>query len=151
MKTLKKEWRNTRNKIKNGSGLTQGTKPDWYLYLHSVLAETKEEVNVTSIALQTSFVDDVEESEGNESPNEEELVPDEDEFGDKGEKSRDLGRPNNKKLVTAVHKKRNQICSNKQPLTEVAKTMQNMAESQVKRTKITLEAGEKREERRTKD
>ena len=54
-------------------------------------------------------------------------------------------------MVAAVHKKRNQICSNKQALTEVAKTMQNMAESQVKRTKMTLEAGEKREERRRKD
>ena len=37
-----------------------------YLYLNHVLAETNEEINVTSSALQTSFVDDVEESEGDE-------------------------------------------------------------------------------------
>ena len=37
-----------------------------YLYLNQVLAETNEEINVASSALQTSFVDDVEESEGDE-------------------------------------------------------------------------------------
>ena len=117
-----------------------------------MLAETNEEINVTLSALQTSFVDDVEESEGDESPNEEELVPDEDESGDEGEKSRDLGGPNNNKLVAAVGKKgRNQTCLNKQALTEVAKAMQNMAESQVNRMKMTLDAEENREERRRKD
>ena len=117
-----------------------------------MLTETNEEINITLSALQTSFVDDVEESEGDESPYEEELVPDEDESGDEGEKSRDLGGPNNKNLVVAVGKKgRNQTCLNKQALTEVAKAMQNMAESQVNRMKMTLDAEENREERRRKD
>ena len=49
-----------------------------------------------------------------------------------------------------MDKKRNQIRSTKQVLTEVAKAMQNMAESQVMRMKITLDAEEKREERRRK-
>ena len=150
MKTLKKEWRNITDKIKNGSGLAPEKEPDWYLFLNLQLAETKREINVTSGALQTSFVDDVEESEGDECPNEEDLIPDEDESGDEGEKRRDLGRPNKKKLVTAVHKKRNQIRSNKQALTEVAKAMQNMAKSQVKSMKMTLDTEEKREERRRK-
>ena len=37
-----------------------------YLYLNQVLAETNEEINVISSALQTSFVGDVEESKGDE-------------------------------------------------------------------------------------
>ena len=131
--------------------MAPGKEPDRYLYLNPVLAETNKEINVTSCALQTSFVDDVEESVGDERPNEEELVPDEDEAGNKEEKSRDLGRPNNKKLVAAVHEKRNQISSNKQVLTEVAKAMQNMTDLQVKRMKMNLDAEEKIEERRRKD
>ena len=67
------------------------------------------------------------------------------------EKSRDIRRSNNKELVAAVHKKRNQIRSSKQAPTEVAKAMQNMTESQVKRMKMTLDAEQKREERRRKD
>ena len=39
-------------------------------YLNPVLAKTNEEIDVTSSASQTSFVNDVEESEGDESPNE---------------------------------------------------------------------------------
>ena len=39
-------------------------------YLNPVLAKTNEEINVTSSASQTSFVNDVEDSEGDESPNE---------------------------------------------------------------------------------
>ena len=63
MKTLKKEWRNIRDKINNRSDLTPRKEPDWYLYFYPVIAETNEEINVSSSALQTSFVDDVEESE----------------------------------------------------------------------------------------
>ena len=90
--------------------------------------------------------DTEEQSEGDKSGSEEELVPVE-----KGQKRRDLGRTNNKKFVASVHKKKNQICSNKQALLEVAKPMQNMAQSQVKRMKMTLDAEEKKEERRMKD
>ena len=131
--------------------MTPGKELDWYLYLNSVLAEANEEITVTSSALQASFVDDLEESGGDKSTNEEELVPDEDESDDEGEKSRDLGKPNNKKSVVAVHEKINQTHSNKQALTEVAKATQNVAESQVKSMKMTLDAEEKREERRKKD
>ena len=69
-----------------------------------MLAETNDEINVTSSASQTSFVHE-KESEGDKSPNEEELVPDKDVSGKEEEKSRDLGIPNNKELVAAVHKK----------------------------------------------
>ena len=79
--------------------MTPGKELDWYLYLNSVLAEANEEITVTSSALQASFVDDLEESGGDKSTNEEELVPDEDESDDEGEKSRDLGKPNNKKSL----------------------------------------------------
>ena len=63
MKTLKKEWRNIRDKINNRSDLARRKETDWYLYFYPVIAETNEETNVSSSALQTSFVDDVEESE----------------------------------------------------------------------------------------
>ena len=52
------------------------------------------------------------------------------------------------KLVAAVHQKRSQMRSNKQALSELARAMQNMAESQTKRLKMTLEAEEKREEKK---
>ena len=51
MKTLKKERRNIMDKIKNRLSLAPGKKPDWYLYLNPMLAETNEEINVTSSAL----------------------------------------------------------------------------------------------------
>ena len=87
-----------------------------------------------------------EQSEGDKSGSEEELVPVE-----KGQKRRDLGRTNNKKFVASVHKKKNQICSNKKALPEVAKPVENMAQSQVKRMEMTLDAEEKKDERRMKD
>ena len=44
------------------------------------------EINVSSNVLQTSFVEDVEESDGDEYSNEEEVVPDEDESGSERER-----------------------------------------------------------------
>ena len=64
-----------------------GKQSERYFYLNPVPAETnKTEINATSSALQTISVDDAEELQGDESPNKEELVPDEDESSDEGEK-----------------------------------------------------------------
>ena len=56
-----------------------------------------------------------------------------------------------KKLVAAVHQKRFQMHSNKQTLSELARAMQNMAESQTKRLKMTLEAEEKQKEKKRQE
>ena len=55
-KTLKKEWKVINDRVKNGSGLAAGEEPEWYQHINPILAETNEEINPTSSALQTSFV-----------------------------------------------------------------------------------------------
>ena len=55
-KTLKKEWKVITDRVKNGSGLAAGEEPEWYQHVNPILAETNEEINPTSSALQTSFV-----------------------------------------------------------------------------------------------
>ena len=55
-KTLKKEWKVITDRVKNGSGLAAGEEPEWYHHINPILAETNEEINPTSSALQTSFV-----------------------------------------------------------------------------------------------
>ena len=55
-KTLKKEWKVINDRVKNGPGLVAGEDPEWYQHINPILAETIEEINPTSSALQTSFV-----------------------------------------------------------------------------------------------
>ena len=55
-KTLKKEWKVITDRVKNESGLAAGEKPEWYQHINPILAETNEEINPTSTALQKSFV-----------------------------------------------------------------------------------------------
>ena len=56
MKTLKKEWKGITDRVKNVSGLAVGEEPEWYQHINPILAETNEEINPTSSALQTAFV-----------------------------------------------------------------------------------------------
>ena len=50
-----------------------------------------------------------------------------------------------KKLVASVHQKRKVIRSNKHALSEVGKGLQELANSNAKRLKMSLEAEERRE------
>ena len=54
-KTLKKEWKVITDRVKNESGLAAGEKPEWYQHINPISAETNEEINPTSTALQKSF------------------------------------------------------------------------------------------------
>ena len=55
-KTLKKEWKVITDRVKNGSSLAAGEEPEWYQHVNPILAETNEEINPTSSALQICFV-----------------------------------------------------------------------------------------------
>ena len=155
-KTLKKEWKVIADRVKNGSGLAAGEEPEWYQHINPILAETNEEINPTSSALQTSFVNRDESDLESGSEDEEGIEEHDDENENEGETTssntvaKKIKQPA-KKLVAAVHQKRSQMCSNKQALSELARAMQNMAESQTKRLKMTLEAEEKREEKKRQE
>ena len=117
------------------------------------MAETNEEINPTSSALQTSFVNRDESDLESGSEDEEGIEEHDDENENEGETTssstatKKIKQPA-KKLVAAVHQKRSQMRFNKQALSELVRAMQNMAESQTKRLKMTLEAEEKREEKK---
>lgn len=160
LKTLKREWKNITDRIKNGSGLAPGEEPEWYLVMNPILAETNEEINLASSANETSFVNKEYKSGESDSDEDEGTVDNLEGKNDlnenDGNSSTKKGKSETKnklkaKVVAQVHQKRNQIRSNKQALSEVAKSIQSMGESQVKRMKMTLEAEEKREERRRQE
>ena len=150
---LKKEWKVITDRVKKGSGLATGEEPEWYQHINPILAETNEDINPTSSALQTSFVNRDESDLESGSEDEEGIEEHDDENENEGETTscstaaKKIKQPA-KKLVDAVHQKRSQMRSNKQALFELARAMQNMAESQTKRLKMTLEAEEKREEKK---
>ena len=124
--------------------------------INPILAETNEEINPTSSALQTSFVNRDESDLESGSEDEEGIEEHDDENENEGETTSSSTaakkiKRSAKKLVAAVHHKRSQVRSDKQALSELAKAMQNMAESQTKRLKMTLEAEEKREEKKRQE
>ena len=135
--------------------MAAGEEPEWYQHINLILAETNEEINPTSSALQTSFVNR-DESDLESGSADEEGIEEHDENENEGETTssstaaKKIKQPA-KKLVAAVHQKRSQMRSNKQALSELARAMQNMAESQTKRLKMTLEAEEKREEKKRQE
>ena len=124
--------------------------------INPILAETNEEINPTSSALQTSFVNRDESDLESGSEDEEGIEEHDDENENEGETTSSSTaakkiKRSAEKLVAAVHHKRSQVRSDKQALSELAKAMQNMAESQTKRLKMTLEAEEKREEKKRQE
>ena len=136
--------------------MAAGEEPEWFQHINPILAETNKEINPTSSALQTSFVNRDESDLDSGSEDEEGIEEHYDENENEGETTststaaKKIKQPA-KKLVAAVHQKRSQVRSNKQALSELARAMQNMAESQTKRLKMTLEAKEKREEKKRQE
>ena len=83
-KTLKKEWKVITDRVKNGSGLAVGEEPEWYQHINPILAETNEEIDPTSSALQTSFVNR-DESDLESGSEDEEGIEEHDENENEGE------------------------------------------------------------------
>ena len=85
MKTLKKEWKGITDRVKNVSGLAAGEEPEWYQHINPILAETNEEINPTSSALQTAFVNRDESDSESGSEDEEGIEEHDDENENEGE------------------------------------------------------------------
>ena len=146
-KSFKQEWSKIQSRIKNGSGLAPEKEPHWWKYLNPVFSETNEVINLTSSAGETSFV-------RNEDDDEEEDIPKDGgqgsnvDIGDVNiQDSKDAAtldtseseETNKRKIVVAPHKKRQQVRSNKQALSEVANSLKVMAETSLKRFKMMAE------------
>ena len=115
--------------------------------LNRVFAETNKEINLTFCAAETSFVegnlseDEKDESDSN-NENDESLGVEAITCNGRGKKNLAV-----KKVIASVHKKRTQVCSNKQALSKIAEGLQTVTESQTKRMKPSLETDKKMEER----
>ena len=109
--------------------MAAGEEPEWYQHINLILAETNEEINPTSSALQTSFVNRDESDLESGSEDEEGIEEHDDENENEGETTSSSTAAKKvkqlaKKLVAAVHQKRSQMRSNKQALSELARAMQ---------------------------
>ena len=149
---MKAEWRKITDRSKTGSGLSPENEPDWYKVINCVLSETNSEINLSSNAGETSFCEDVNESNGSDSRESEDSNGGENESDNenveiqaKGTTLTPESRKGVNKLVVAPHNKRTQVRSNRQALSEMAHSMKAFAEAQVKRHKLSLESEERRE------
>ena len=133
-----------------------GEEPEWYQHINLILAETNEEINPTSSALQTSFVNRDESDLESGSEDEEGIEEHDDENENEGETTSSSTAAKKlkqlaKKLVAAVHQKRSQMRSNKQALSELARAMQKAEDDfrgrgkarRKKETRTTGRSGEK--------
>ena len=152
LKNLKAEWRKITDRSKTGSGLSPESEPDWYKVINCVLSETNSEINLSSNAGETSFCEDVNESNGSDSRESEDSNGGENESDNenveiqaKGTTLTPESRKGVNKLVVAPHNKRTQVRSNRQALSEMAHSMKAFAEAQVKRHKLSLESEERRD------
>ena len=154
-KSFKQEWSKIQSRIKNGSGLAPENEPHWWKNLNCVFSKTNEVINLTSSTGQTSFVrnedDDNQEVISNDGGQEsdvdigEEKIPDSEDATtlDTGESQ----ETNKRKIVVTPHKKRQQVRSNKQALSEVANSLKVMAETSLRHFKMMAEEDKRREGR----
>ena len=147
-KALKQEWSRITDRIKNGSGFFPDKEPRWFENLNPVFCEANETINLSSSAADTSIV-----NERNESHNKSEDLS----YSAKGNPAeysedevqidRDTATPaQNRKIVVAPHKKSKQIRSNKQALSEIAKSLKCFSEAQNKHHQKYLHEERRQEE-----
>lgn len=133
-KALKQEWSRITDHIKKGSGFFPDKEPHWFENLNPVFCEANQTINLSSSAADTSVV-----HEPNESHDESEDLS----YSAKGNPAeyskdevqidRDTATPAQKrKIVAAPHKKSKQIRSDKQALSEFAKSLKCFSEAQNK-------------------
>ena len=141
-KWLKQEWAAKTRRAKNGYGLEPDQEPQWYKVLNPVFAETHRPLNLVSSAMDTSFLNNPALSD--DSMNEDDLE------NSDTENSTDTGNePARKKtkIVVAPHKKHQQIRSNKQGLSAIARGLNAAIVAQDKRFDRQFKANDEREKR----
>ena len=139
-KWSKQEWAAKTRRAKNGSGLEPDQEPQWYKVLNPVFAETHRPLNLVSSAMDTSFLNNPALSD--DSMNEDDLE------NLDTENPTDTGNePASKKtkIVVAPHKKHQQIRSNKQGLSAIARGLNAAIVAQDKRFDRQIKANDERE------
>ena len=143
---LKAEWRKISDRAKKGSGLAPEREPNWYKILNPVFAETNVPLDLVADSADISLDDN--ESDTQHDINESDAESDEEEEKLANHKEHDPNVENNcskskPKLVVAPHKKRKVVRSQNQGLSQLAKSMEELASSQIKRAKLMIEADRK--------
>ena len=161
---LKTEWRKLTERAKTGSGLAPEKEPKWYQHLNVIFAETNEELQLAAESGDLSFTqefnidenDSADEVGDNLSDNEEPDIINirinelnSDESDEEESTSSQISAPQKgkiNKVVAAPHKKRKTVRSQQQALSHVAQSIEQIASSQMKKHRMTIEADLKRDE-----
>ena len=145
--SLKKKWREIRDRPRTKSGVSPKDVPDWYANLDKVLGDTNTNLeNVISDPSETSFVQEMQ-AEDDDSEcylgdiSKEKNSFDDNESGDDDSKVTDEKESSStkSKILVKPHQKRRVIRSQTQALTHLSGGMNQMIESQSKRHKETIE------------
>ena len=166
---LKTGWRKITDRAKSGSGLSPKNEPKWYYILNEIFSETNAELDLVTSGKDTSFslgdhdnyiaglIEEAEqekdEDDGSageersdadvsdnpfESENEQDAL-------DPGTSSRKRKASEIKKTVAAPHAKHKVMRSQKQALSELAQSVQQMANAQLKKHRESIENDLKRD------
>ena len=140
---LKTEWRKITDRAKSGSGLAPQKEPQWYIYLNDIFSETNEDLDLAAESADLSFS-----CEHTENYGEEEDMSRSDSLSSESEPDLEIERKQKRtdKVVAAPHKKRKAIRSQQQALSHLANSVEQMASSQAKKHRLTIEADLKRDE-----
>ena len=161
---LKTEWRKLTERAKTGSGLAPEKEPKWYQRLNVIFSETNEELQLAAESGDLSFTqefnidenDSADEVGDNLSDNEEPDIINRrinelnsDESDEEESTSSQISAPQKgkiNKVVAAPHKKRKTVRSQQQALSHGAQSIEQIASSQMKKHRMTIEADLKRDE-----
>ena len=146
---MKAEWRKISDRAKRGSGLAPEKEPKWYKILNPVFTETNEDLEITGNSADVSF--SLNEGDDESDISEKESSQESDSSGVNnedvpGNEETPCSSKAKTKLVVAPHKKRKVVRSQNQALSRMAKGMEDLASSQIKRAKLMIEADRKRDE-----
>ena len=135
---IKTLWRKIDDRIRSGSGLAPENEPDWYRQVNDFLSEANAPLELNEASLDISASDTSDEDSATSQ------VPD-DTPGETQDETEDLlFSPNKiKKVVVEPHRKRKQVRSNKQALSNLAASVERVAEAQVKSLKASAERDER--------
>ena len=139
---LKTEWRRISERAKTGSGLSPEKEPKWFFIINEIFAETNAELQLASGAKYVSFSNDIELYEDDRSTSESESTNDDEEL-ETMENTQTKAKV--KKVVAAPHKKRKAVRSQQQALSHLAASVEQMANSQMKKHRLSMEADLKRD------
>ena len=139
---IKTQWRKIDDRIRSGSGLAPENEPEWYRLVNDFLTESNLPLELNEASLDISMSD----SDANEDSATSQVAEDATIQGDEDE-TEDLlftASPGSiKKVVVEPHRKRKQVRSNKQALSNLAASVERVAEAQLKALKASAERDER--------